>query len=136
MTEITGKDRIKACMKRTYADRIPIGIILGPFRAKVLGCSLKDYWKDGRKLVDGTLACLELFKHDSVEVSWDIMMEAEASGAQLEYPEDGIPRVRNYILSRKSALGSLRLPQPESSGRFPLYIEACREVSKVIKNSA
>ncbi len=123
-------------MKRTFADRIPIGIILGPFRARVLGCSLKDYWRDGRKLADGTLACFELFKHDSVEVSWDIMMEAEASGAQLEFPEDGIPRVRNYILSQKSALGSLQLPQPESSGRFPLYIQACREVSKIIKNSA
>ena len=122
-------------MRRTYADRVPIGIILGPFRAKVLGCSLKDYWRDGRKLADGTLACFELFKHDSVEVSWDIMMEAEASGAQLEFPEDGIPRVRNYILSEKSALGSLQLPRPESSGRFPLYLAACKEVSKVVKDS-
>jgi len=136
MAETTGKDRIKACMKRTYADRVPIGIILGPFRAKVLGCSLKDYWRESKKLADGTLACFELFKHDSVEVSWDIMMEAEASGAELEFPEEGIPRVRNYILSQKSALGSLRIPQPESSGRFPLYLAACREVSKVIKNSA
>ncbi len=135
MEEITGKDRIKACMKRTYADRVPIGIILGPFRARVLGCSLKNYWRDGKKLADGTLACFELFKHDSVEISWDIMMEAEASGAQLEFPEDGIPRVRKYILSQKSTLGSLQLPKPESSGRFPLYIQACKEVSKIIKNS-
>ncbi len=136
MAETTGKDRIKACMKRSYADRIPIGIILGPFRAKVLGCSLKDYWRDGKKLAEGTLACYELFKHDSVEVSWDIMMEAEASGAELEFPEDGIPRVRNYILSEKSALGSLKLPQPESSGRFPLYLAACKEVSTAIEDSA
>ncbi len=123
-------------MKRTYADRVPIGIILGPFRAKVLGCSLKDYWRDAQKLADGTLACFELFRHDSVEVSWDIMMEAEASGARLEFPEDGIPRVRNYILSEKSALGSLELPRPECSGRFPLYLAACKEVSKAIKDSA
>jgi uroporphyrinogen decarboxylase len=135
MAEITGIDRIKACMKRSYADRVPTGIILGPFRAKVLGCSLKDYWREGKKLADGTLACLELFKHDSVEISWDIMMEAEAAGAELEFPENGIPRVRNYILSQKSALGSLQLPQPESSGRFPLYIAACEEVSTVAKDS-
>ncbi len=135
MAEITGKDRIKACMKRSYADRVPIGIILGPFRATVLGCSLGDYWRDNKKLADGTLACFELFKHDSVEISWDIMMEAEASGAQLEFPGDGIPRVKNYILSQKSALGSLLLPRPENSGRFPLYISACKEVSNVIKDS-
>jgi uroporphyrinogen decarboxylase len=135
MTEITGIDRIKACMKRSYADRIPIGVILGPFRAKVLGCSLKDYWRDGKKLADGTIACFELFKHDSVEISWDTMMEAEAAGAELEFPEDGMPRVREYILSQKSALGSLKLPNPESSGRFPLYIQACKVASKTIKES-
>ncbi len=135
MAEITGKERIKACMRRTYADRVPIGIILGPFRARALGCSLKDYWRDAKRLVEGTLVCFELFKHDSVEISWDIMMEAEAAGAQLEFPEEGIPRVRKYILSEKSALGSLELPQPESSARFPLYIAACKEVSKVIKDS-
>jgi uroporphyrinogen decarboxylase len=136
MAEITGIDRIKACMKRTYADRVPTGIILGPFRARVLGCSLKEYWRDGKKLADGTLACYELFKHDSVEISWDIMMEAEAAGGELEFPEDGIPRVKKYILFQKSTLGSLRLPQPEDSGRFPLYIQACKAVARVIKDSA
>ena len=136
MAQITGIDRIKACMKRTQADRIPIGIILGPFRARVLGCSLKEYWMDWRKLAEGTIACYELFKHDSVEISWDIMMEAEAAGGELEFPEDGIPRVRRYVLSQKSSLGSLRLPQPENSGRFPLYIQACHAVAKVVKESA
>ena len=136
MAEITGMDRIRACMKRSHADRVPIGIILGPFRARVLGCSLKDYWTDGKKLADGTIACYELFKHDSLEVTWDIMMEAEAAGAELEFPENGVPRVRRYVLSQKSALGSLKLPQPESSGRFPLYIEACQIVVKTIKESA
>lgn len=136
MVEVTGIDRIKACMKRSYADRVPIGIILGPFRARVLGCSLKDYWRDWEKLAEGTIACYELFKHDSVEVSWDIMMEAEAAGAELEFPENGIPRVRKYILSQKPALESLKLPQPERSGRFPLYTEACRAVAKAVKDSA
>jgi uroporphyrinogen decarboxylase len=96
---------------------------------------LKDYWRDGKKLADGTIACFELFKHDSVEISWDTMMEAEAAGAELEFPEDGMPRVRKYILSQKSALGSLKLPNPESSGRFPLYIQACKIASKTIKES-
>ena len=136
MAQITGIDRIKACMKRSHADRIPIGIILGPFRARILGCSLKDYWMDWKKLAEGTITCYELFKHDSVEITWDIMMEAEAAGAELEFPEDGIPRVKRHILFQKSSLGSLKLPQPENSGRFPLYIQACHAVAKAIKESA
>jgi len=118
------------------ADRVPIGIILGPFRAKVMGCPLKEYWKDGRKLAKGTLDCYELFQHDSVEISWDIVLEAEAVGAELEFPEDGVPQVKRYILSQKSLLGSLELPQPKSSGRFPMYLEACQAVINSLRGPA
>ena len=136
MAEITGKDRIRACMKRSIADHIPIGIILGPFRAKILGCSLKDLYTNGEKLGEGTVACYEIFKHDSVEVGWDVFLEAEALGVKLEFPDEGVPRVRKHILAEKSALGSLKLSQPESGGRFPLYLEACQAVAKAIKGSA
>jgi len=136
MAEITGRDRIRACMKRSYADRIPIGVILGSFKAKMLGYSLKDYWTDGKKLAEATVACYEIFKHDSVDVSWDIVMEAETVGAELEFPDDSGPQVKRYILSQKSALGSLKLPQPESSGRFPLYINACYAVASSLQGPA
>lgn len=134
MNTITGKERIRACLKRTYADRIPVGLILGPFRAKLLGCSLREYWLDAQKLAEGTLVSYNLFGHDSVEVSWDIVMEAEAIGAPLEYPAEGVPKVKKYILAQKSMLDSLALPSPEKSGRFPAYIEACQMVARELKD--
>ncbi len=42
MPELTGRDRIRAAMKRTCADRIPYSLILGPFRARILGCSPRE----------------------------------------------------------------------------------------------
>jgi uroporphyrinogen decarboxylase len=123
-------------MKRTHADRIPIGLILGPFKAKVIGCSLSDYWISGRKLVESTIACYELFKTDTVAVGWDINMEAETAGAPLEFPDEGVPWVKQYILSQKPALGTLDLSQLQSSGRFPAYVEACRAVANTLKDCA
>jgi uroporphyrinogen decarboxylase len=134
MPEITSKERIRACMKRTLADRIPIGVIWGPFKARVLGCSLKDYWKDWKKLAEGTIACYELCQTDTVSVGWDIYLEAEAAGASLEFPDDGMPQVKQPALSGKSALGSLKLPEPTASGRFPSYIEACQGVANTLKD--
>ncbi len=134
MEAITGRERIRACMKRTYADRVPIGLILGPFRAKILGCSLKEYWLSGKKLTEGTLAAYNLFHHDSVEISWDIVMEAESLGAELEFPQEGVPQVKKYILAQKSALDSLSLSSPEKNGRFPLYIEACQILACELKD--
>lgn len=134
METITGRERIRACMKRTYADRVPVGLILGPFRAKILGCPLKEYWLSGKKLAEGTLAGYHLFCYDSVEVSWDIVMEAETIGAELEFPTEGIPQVKKYVLAQKSALDSLSLSSPAENGRFPLYIEACRILARELKD--
>jgi len=136
MAEITGKDRIRACMKRTIADRIPVGIIMGPFTAKVFGCSLKDYLTDSKKLAEATIASYELFQQDSVSISMDIFKEAEAVGTELEFFEDSVPRVKRHILAQKSALSSLKLPRPESSGRYPIYIEACQAAAKILKDCA
>jgi uroporphyrinogen decarboxylase len=133
MAEITGRERIVAAMKRSYADRIPVGLILGAFRATILGCPLKDYWTDGKKLAEGTLAAYERFGHDAVEVSWDIMMEAEAAGAELEFRDDSIPQIKGHVLADKKRLGKLAVPNPENAGRYPLYLEACRSASRALK---
>jgi uroporphyrinogen decarboxylase len=134
MAEITGRDRVRACMKRTHADRIPVGVIWGPFRARILDCPLKVYWQDWRKLVEGTQRCYELCPTDTVSLSWDIHMEAEAVGSQLEFPDDGVPAVNRYLLSQKGALGNLNLSQIQNSGRVPAYIEACRAVVNSLKD--
>jgi uroporphyrinogen decarboxylase len=136
MAEITGRDRVRACMKRTHADRIPVGVIWGSFRARVLGCPLKDYWQDWRKLVEGTVRCYELCPTDTVSLSWDIHMEAEAAGSQLEFPDESVPGVKRYLLSQKAALGSLNPTQIQNSGRFPAYVEACRAISHSLKDGA
>ncbi len=133
MAEITGRDRIVAAMKRTYADRIPIGLILGAFRARVLGCSLKEYWTEGKKLAEGTLAAYERFGHDSVDVSWDIMMEAEAAGAELEFRDDSVPQVKRHVLAEKKNLGKMAVPDPEKAARYPLYLEACRSTARALR---
>ena len=133
MGEITGRERIVAAMKRSYADRIPVGLMLGPFRAALLKCSLKEYWTDWKKLVEGTLFAYERFGHDAVEISWDIMMEAETAGAELEFRDDSVPQVKKHALAEKKNLGKLAVPDPEKAGRYPLYLEACRSAARALK---
>jgi len=133
---VTSRDRIREAMKRTCADRIPYSLILGPFRARLLGCSPREYYQDGRKLADSTLIGHEMFQQDSVDVGWDIFLEAEAAGAELEFPSDGVPQVRRHVLSQKTALSALHLPRPDSSGRYPLYLEACRAVADSLRDVA
>jgi uroporphyrinogen decarboxylase len=133
MAEITGRERIVAAMKRSYADRIPVGLMLGPFRATLLKCPLKEYWTDGRKLVEGTLLAYDRYGHDAVEISWDIMMEAETAGAELEFRDDSVPQVKRHVLAEKRNLEKLAVPDPEKAGRYPLYLEACRSAARALR---
>jgi uroporphyrinogen decarboxylase len=77
-----------------------------------------------------------MFQQDSVEVGWDIFLEAEAAGAELEFPDEGVPQVRKHVLSRKTDVSGLQLPRPDSSGRYPLYLEACRAVASSLREVA
>jgi uroporphyrinogen decarboxylase len=77
-----------------------------------------------------------MFQQDSVEVGWDIFLEAEAAGAELEFPDEGVPQVRKHVLSRKTDVSALQLPRPDSSGRYPLYLEACRAVASSLREVA
>jgi uroporphyrinogen decarboxylase len=133
MAEITGRERIVAAMKRSYADSIPVGLILGAFRATLLGCPLNQYFTDGRKLLEGTLLAAERFGHDAVEISWDIMMEAETAGAEMEFRDDAVPQVKRHVLAEKRNLEKLAVPNPENAGRYPLYLEACRSAARALK---
>ena len=133
MAEVTGRERVVAAMKRTYADCIPVSLILGAFRAKILGVPLGEYFTDGKRLAEGTLAAYERFRHDAVEICWDIMMEAETAGAELEFHDDSIPQIKRHALSEKKNLGKLTVPDPEKAGRYPLYLEACRSTLRALR---
>jgi len=88
---MTSSERLQARLSGKPVDKIPNMNIAMGLVAKAAGVSYRQYVQDYRKLVEGNLICAERFGFDSVSVISDPMREASAFGAELIYPEHGVP---------------------------------------------
>lgn len=136
METISGKERIKSAYKRKFADRIPFYPIAGCFTAKVAGNSIRDYLNESDCFVSSQLAFYEKYHPDVLVMLADLLLEAEAMGAELRFPENSICEIPSAPLADKSKLSSCGVPDPSTDGRMPYFLEACRSISKEVSDSA
>jgi uroporphyrinogen decarboxylase len=132
---MTGFERIKATFKRQPTDRVAFYPIVSALAGKLIGVDAKTYYTDFDKLADAQIALFEETRQDVIALMGDLFMEVEAMGAEVEFPEDDVPRLRTYLLEDKGKLGSLDFPALEKAGRIPGYLAACTKASTTIKES-
>ena len=128
-------ERVKATFRRQEVDRLPFYPIVSGLAAELVGITTADYYSDLGKMADAQLALYEEIGQDIVVMMSDLFMEVDAMGADVEFPEDDVPRLKSYLLKDKARLGSLEAPDPEKSGRLPDYVEACRRAAGTVKEA-
>jgi len=72
------------------------------------------------------IAVANRFKVDAVYVDSDPIVEIEAMGAPIRYPEDESPSILEPIIKTLSDVRALALPDPEKDGRMPVWLNAIR----------
>ena len=141
METCTGRQRISAAFKRTFAgrqkqiDRIPAYPFTGHCNAQLTGASIREFLLDPRVFAKAQAAGYERYKPDVVLMQWDLLMEVEALGNELKFPEDSMCISTKAALEDKRKLSSLKLADPNKDGRMPGYLEALSETRKVITDS-
>ncbi|MGD9140140.1 MAG: uroporphyrinogen decarboxylase family protein [bacterium] len=120
-------ERVKATFRRQQVDRLPFYPIVSGMAAKVTGITTAEYYGNLDRMADAQIGLHEEIGQDVVVMMSDLFMEVEAMGADLEFPEGEVPRLKSYLLKDKRALGSLAMPDPATSGRLPAYVDACRK---------
>ena len=134
---MTGRERVKAAFRGQRPDRVPCYPIVSALAGSLIGIGPTEYYTDLGKLADAHLALYEELGQDVVVLMADLFLEVEAMGAVVEFPGDGTPRLRSYLLAEaKGRLASLARPDPARSGRLPAYVEACKRVAGMVKDSA
>ena len=114
---MNSKERLYARLEGKPVDKIPNMNIAMGLVAKAAEASYREYVQDYRKLVEGNLICAERFGFDSVSVISDPMREASAFGAQLIFPEEGVPYSDPPLLADGLDLTRVRLADPLESPR-------------------
>jgi uroporphyrinogen decarboxylase len=141
MNALSAKQRIGAAFKTTFADqkpqmdRIPAYLITGQCNAQLIGASIKEWLQDPQVFVKAQVAAYERFRPDILLMMWDLLMDAEAIGNELKYPEDSLCITTKAALEDKGKLGSLQVPDPQKDGRLPGYLEAVADTKKIIADA-
>jgi MtaA/CmuA family methyltransferase len=117
---MNGRQRILALLDGQPVDRTPLMPITMMFAADHVGVAYGDYAADHRVLVDAQIATAEAYEFDYVSVISDPAREAADCGAEIQFFDDQPPAIQedNALLSDKSALDSLEIPDPLGKGRM------------------
>jgi len=85
-------------------------------------------------LVEGQLAAYKQYQHPLLSIGLDIYnIEAEALGGIVDYPQDSsLPALRSPIIKNSSDFKALRIPNPQSDGRMPMLLGACRRLKAAL----
>jgi uroporphyrinogen decarboxylase len=141
METYTGRQRVSAAFKKTFTnkeveiDRIPSYPIMGHCNAQLVGASIREFLQDPRVFVKAQVAAYERYKPDIIVMQADLLMDVEAIGNELRFPEDSMCISTKVALEEKGKLSSLKIPDPTKDGRMPGYLEALAQVREAITDS-
>ena len=142
METYTGKQRISAAFKKTFTDqdpvidRVPAYPFTGQCNPQLIGASIREFLQDPRVFVKAQVAAYERYKPDILLMQWDLLMDAEALGNELRFPENGLCISKKLVLEEKGKLNSLALVDPTRDGRLPGYLEAMVETRRIVTDTA
>lgn len=136
MTQYTSRDRMMAALKRKYADRVPVTVLFGPNSAAAAGFTIKEFVTDAAKAAASLLHFYETYQPDTIGVgTLDTLLLSEAVGNELDYPENEVPHIKKHALEDKGNLSRLKMPDPKSTARLPLYLDVCHRLNTALKDS-
>lgn len=141
MEAYTGRQRVSAAFKKTFTDqeiqidRIPAYPIMGQCNAQLVGASIREFLLDPKVFVKAQLAAYERYRPDIVVMQADLLMDVEAMGNELKFPEDSLCISTKVALEDKAKLSSLKPADPTKDGRMPAYLEILAETKKIITDS-
>ena len=119
-------ERAMARLAGQPVDRPPTFDIMMQFAAHYIGQPLARYYLDYRVLCAANFAVQEAFDLDILQTISDPYREAADCGAFVEFPDDGLPISKQFLLSEPEDLRTLKPPKPEDGRRMTDRLAAVR----------
>ena len=129
---MTSKERLFSVLAGKQPDRIPNLNIIMQYAAREIGVPYSLYCKQHEKLVEGNIVCAEKYGLDCVTTMSDPMKEASAFGAEVIFPEDGVPYGKKKLLADESALLGLKVTSPCDSERMSQSVLAIERYKRLL----
>ena len=122
---MTGRQLIQSAMRCERVERIPWVPFVGVHGGKLINVNATEYLQSADSILVGMDQAVELYKPDGLPIVFDLQMEAEILGCDLEWAKENPPAVVSHPLSAGKSLNDLHIPQPDE-GRLPVALDAAR----------
>lgn len=128
MKEMSSLERCMTVLQGGMADRIPVVPQTFLFAMETAGTTIGQTVRNARKMVEAQVVCQAKYGYDGCVIDFDDATLAEACGAKVIYRDDEPAIVDESDLALKDLrdVDRLKLPDPWSSGRLPVWLEATR----------
>ena len=134
---MNGKELVLSAISRKKVERIPWVPFCGVHSGSLIGKTASEYLKSSQNIIDGLNKAIELYKPDGFPVIFDLQIEAEIFGCDLNWTDDNPPAVISHPLSMLGGKQLEDLPIiTENDGRIPVVVEALQTLRKQHEDKA
>ncbi len=112
------RERVFNRIEGKPVDKIPNLNIVMAFAAKLIGVPYSRYAKDYRVLAEGNFAACRQFGIDMLSAISDPFRETSGFGANIFFPEDGIPVCKDFLVKEYADIRKLSVSDPMRSERM------------------
>jgi len=131
---MNSRERVLKALALQKPDRVPVIPFIITFAAKFAGFKFIDYAKDPNILAKSQIEMARRFRVDAVYVDSDPIIEIEAMGAEIKYPEDESPMISKPAVRTSDDMRLLKVPDPEKDGRLPVWLDAIKMLKEQVGN--
>lgn len=128
-----GKQLLIDAIQNKETSRTPWVPFVGCHAAKLIDVTAEQYFKNADYIFNGVKTSIKEYRPDGIPVLFDLQLEAEVLGCKLKWANDNPPSVASHPLEDGVKLSDLKVPT-EKDGRFPIVLEACRNLAKEFGN--
>jgi MtaA/CmuA family methyltransferase len=124
-----GLELIKKAFALEDVQRVPWVPFVGVHGGFLNDVDAESYLKSSNEIVKGVSKAIEEYDPDGVPVVFDLQIEAETLGCDLQWGPHNPPAVVSHPLAQGKKLSDLRVPE-NTDGRIPVAIEATKELRR------
>lgn len=133
---MTGRSLLLKALRCEEGERVPWVPFVGVHGGQLVGVDAETYLKSADHIVNAQLMAAERYLADGLPVIFDLQVEAEILGCDLQWAKDSPPSVCSHPLGDDDEIEMGKLPVFDvSSGRFPLGLEATRRLREALADT-
>jgi MtaA/CmuA family methyltransferase len=133
---MTGRELVIQAIEGKGCERVPWVPFCGVHSGSLIGKTAEEFLKSADLIVEGQAQAIKRYKPDGLPIVFDLQIEAEILGCELNWTDENPPAVISHPLELgEKTLVDLCMPE-KTDGRIPVIMDAGRRLREAYPDIA